>query len=269
MTHRITNLFICLSALAVPVAADPIPVRHIQGTFHAFLSIKDLDGHALAVGDLVQISHGARVTQRLTFHFRDGSLDDETAVYSQHTNFQLISDHHIQRGPSFPKPIDVSIDAASGTIISVTTKDGKSDTKQDNLDLPPDLSNGLTGLYMLNLDPAAASTRVSMVAPGDKPRLVHILITPDGDDRASIGGSTRTVTRYLAKIEIGGIAGAVAPLVGKKPADMHIWILPGPAPTLVRQEAQLFEGGPVWRIEQLAPVLITPTPPARAASPAR
>ena len=264
MAHRTTFLFVCLCALAVPLAADPIPVRHIQGTLHAFFSLKDLDGHALAVGDLVQVSHGTRVTQRLTFHFRDGSLDDETTVYTQHTNFQLISDHHIQRGPSFPKPIDVSIDAASGTITSVTTKDGKPDTKQDHLDLPPDLANGLTGLYMLNLDPGAPSTRVSMIAPGDKPRLVHILITPDGDshhqDRASIGGSPRTVTRYLAKIEIGGIAGAVAPIVGKQPADMHIWILPGPAPTLVRQEAQLFEGGPIWRIEQLAPALITPTP---------
>jgi len=273
LIHRTTILFICLCSLAVPLAAEPIAVRHIQGTFHAFLSIKDLDGHALAVGDLVQVSHGTRVTLRLTFHFRDGSLDDETTVFSQRTNFQLISDHHIQRGPSFPKPIDVSIDAASGNITSVTTKDGKSDTKQDHLDLPPDLANGLIGLYMLNLDPAAASTRVSMVAPGDKPRLIHILITLDGaadsQDRASIGGSRRTVTRYLAKIEIGGIAGAVAPIVGKKPADMHIWIIPGPAPTLVRQEAQLFEGGPVWRIEQLAPVLITPTPAAKAASPAR
>jgi hypothetical protein len=240
--------------------ADPIPVRHLQGTFHAFLSLKNLEGHALAIGDLVQVSHGTRVTVRLTFHFRDGSLDDETTVFSQRKNFQLISDHHIQRGPSFPKPIDVSIDAASGTVTSVTTKDGKPDTRQDHMDLPPDLANGLTPLYMLNLDPVAASTRVSMIAPSAKPRLVHLVITPDGEDRASIGGSGRAVTRYLAKIEIGGVAGVVAPIIGKQPADMHIWILPGPAPALVREEAQLFEGGPVWRIEQLAPALITPTP---------
>src|SRR6201999_701826 len=106
------------------VFADPVPVRRTQGTFHAFLVLKTLEGATLASGDLVQVAHGNRVTTRLTFRFRDGSLDDETTVFAQRATFRLISDHHIQSGASFPKPLDMSIDAVSGQVTS-RDKDGK------------------------------------------------------------------------------------------------------------------------------------------------
>lgn len=118
---------------AKQLAADPVPVRRSQGTFHGFLVLKTLEGSTLAIGDLVQVAHGDRVTSRLTFHFRDGSLDDESTVFSQRKVFQLIQDHHIQRGPSFPKPLDMLVDAATGQITS-RDKDGK--TTQNHLDLP-------------------------------------------------------------------------------------------------------------------------------------
>jgi hypothetical protein len=76
--------------------------------------------------------------------FRDGSLDDETTVFSQRQFFKLISDHHVQRGPSFPKPIDVSIDATSGQITS-QGEDGK--INQEHLELPADVSNGLPLIF--------------------------------------------------------------------------------------------------------------------------
>ena len=31
-------------------------------------------------------------------------------------------------------------------------------------------------------------------------------------------------THYVLKVEIGGLAGVVAPLVGKQPPDSHVWI---------------------------------------------
>jgi hypothetical protein len=55
--------------------------------------------------------------------------------------------------------------------------------------------------------------------------------------------------RARGKVELGGVAGVVAPLVGKKPSDMHIWVYEGAAPTFLRFEGALFEGGPIWRIE--------------------
>src|SRR5579875_1132580 len=114
--------------------ADPVPVLHPQGSSHGFLIVKTVDGTRIATGDATEIVHGDRVTSRVIFRFRDGSIDDDTTVFVQRGVFRLISDHHIQRGPSFPKPIDVLIEASTGQITS-RTEDGK--VRQDHLDLPP------------------------------------------------------------------------------------------------------------------------------------
>ena len=46
--------------------------------------------------------HTPRIAALLT-----GSVDDETATFSQEHDFRLIiSDHHIQKGPSFPHPTE-------------------------------------------------------------------------------------------------------------------------------------------------------------------
>ncbi|MEO6966340.1 MAG: hypothetical protein ABI076_10665, partial [Acidobacteriaceae bacterium] len=60
-------------------------------------------------------------------------------------------------------------------------------------------------------------------------------------------------TQYVLKTEIGGVAGLVAPLIGKEPKDIHIWILGGIAPAFVKLEGQLYQGGPMWRIELTSP----------------
>ena len=112
---RVLLLIVAFLLFVEPLAADPVQVHRTQGTFHGFLVLKTPEGKTLASGDLVQVAHGDRVKSRLTFRFRDGSIDDEVAIYSQRKVFQLISDHHIQRGPSFPKPFDMFIDARSGS----------------------------------------------------------------------------------------------------------------------------------------------------------
>ena len=47
-----------------------------------FLVLSDLEGTPLAAGDLGQVVVGDRVTSRLVFRFKDGSLHDETVVFS-------------------------------------------------------------------------------------------------------------------------------------------------------------------------------------------
>jgi len=89
-------------------------VRHVEGTVHGFLALRSKEGRVLAVGDLFEVVRGARVTSRLLFRFKDGSVDDETPVFSQRGTFQLITDHHVQKGPSFPHPMDLSIDVRRG-----------------------------------------------------------------------------------------------------------------------------------------------------------
>src|SRR5712672_2525246 len=92
-SRRLLPLAACLLAAATQVSADPVPVRRTQGTAHGFLVLKTLEGATLAAGDLIQVAHGNRVTSRLTFHFRDGSLDDQTTVFTQRGVFRLVSNH--------------------------------------------------------------------------------------------------------------------------------------------------------------------------------
>ena len=67
-------------------------------------------------------------------------------------------------------------------------------------------------------------------------------------------GSRRTAMRYVVKVEIGGMAGVVAPLVGKQPQDTQVWILGGEAPAFLRSQGSTCDGGPVWNIELTSPV---------------
>jgi hypothetical protein len=82
---------------------------------------------------------------------------------------------------------------------------------------------------------------------------VKLLISAEGEDSFSAGGSARKATRYVIKVDIGGVAGVVAPIVGKQPQDTHVWILGGDAPSFVKSEGPLYPGGPIWRIELTSP----------------
>jgi hypothetical protein len=242
-------------ALQPGAPAEPIPVRHVEGTVHGFLALRSKEGRVLAVGDLLQVVRGDKVTSRLLFRFRDGSVDDETAVYSQRGNFQLIHDHHVQKGPSFPHPMDMSIDMRSGQVtVRSEGKDGKEEVTTEHMDLPPDLINGLVLSIAKNISPETPETKVSMVVAAPKPRLVKVAISPQGEEPFSLVGSKRKATRFTLKIELGGVAGVIAPLIGKAPPEIQIWIAGGKAPAFVREEGPLYEGGPLWNIQLTSPV---------------
>jgi hypothetical protein len=59
---------------------------------HGFLVLRTLQGKDVADGDLGQVVHGDRVSRRLVFHFKDGSIQDESVVFSQRGTFRLLSD---------------------------------------------------------------------------------------------------------------------------------------------------------------------------------
>jgi hypothetical protein len=220
---------------------------------HGFLSLRTLDGTPLADGDLIQTSRGDRVTTRLVFHFKDGSIHDETAVYSQRQRFRLITNHLVQKGPSFPQPLDMSIDGSSGLVTVRYVDDGKPKVETERIEVPPDLANGVILTVLKNVSGAPPKT-ISLVAATPKPRLVKLGITAAGDEPFATGGAARKAIHYVLKVEIGGISGLLAPLVGKQPPDSHVWILAGEAPAFVKSEQPLFLGGPVWRIELVCPV---------------
>jgi hypothetical protein len=239
-----------LSVLHPGAQADPMPVHHAQGTLHGFIEIRAEDGSLVASGDSTEVVHGGRVTMQTLFRFKDGSSDDETTVFSQHRVFQLISDHHIQKGPSFPHPMDVTIDAQTGQItVRSTGKDGKQEVKTDHVDLPPDLANGMVPLVVENMASEEPETTVSMLVLAPKPRLVKLVISKGGEESFSVSGSDRKAIHYEIKIDLGGVAGVVAPLIGKKPPDIQVWTVGGPAPVFVREQGPLYSEGPIMTIQ--------------------
>jgi hypothetical protein len=200
------------------------------------------------------VARGANVTARLTFHFQDGSLHDETAEFSQRGQFRLIRDHLVQKGPAFPHPLDMTIDGGSGAVTVHYEDDGKQKVDSDQLKVPSDLSNGLILTLLKNVNPKAPPKSLSFVAATPKPRLVKLNLSVAGDESFSTAGQRRVATHYVLKVEIGGMSGLLAPLLGKEPPDSHVWILQGEAPAFVKSEQPLYAGGPVWRIELVSPV---------------
>ncbi len=252
---RLGGLIAC-AAVLLPrlLPAEPIAVRHTEGSVHGFLVLRTLEGKALADGDLIQSARRNRVTMRLVFRFRDGSIHDETVVYSQSQRFQLVSDHLVQKGPTFPQPLDMMIDGASGQVtVRYANEHGEQKVESEHIDVPPDLANGLILTLLKNVRPGSLPQTVSMIAATPKPRLVKLAISAAGEDRFSVGVSGRKATHYVLKVEIGGVQGLLAPLVGKQPPDFHVWILGGEAPAFVKSEQPLYLGGPLWRIELVSP----------------
>jgi hypothetical protein len=240
--------------LSGALSAEPVTVRYVEGTIHGFLVLRTQEGETLATGDLVQLSRRDRITTKVVFHFKDGSIDDETTVYSQRGVFRLITDHHIQKGPSFPHPLDLLIDTSTSQVtIRSVNKDGKEDVAIQHMELPADLSNGMIPTLLMNLPRDISQTKFSLLVATPKPRLVQLAISPDGDDPIWIQGSRLNAKRYLVKVEIGGVAGKVAPLVGKQPPDSHVWILAGEAPIVLRCLGPTQQDGPIWSTELTSP----------------
>lgn len=240
---------------------EGIAVRFPEGITHGFLTVSTLDGRRLGDGDVIQTVHGDQVTNHTVLQFKDGSIQDETVVYSQRGRFQVISDHMVQKGPAFPRAIDLSVDVAKG-LVTVRYSEGGGEMKvlTESMDLPADLANGIVPNVIKNTS-GAALTVVSMVVAGPKPRLVKLRIAPAGEESFSVGTLSKKAVKYVVHVELGGAAGVVAPLIGKQPQDTFVWVLGGDAPTFVKSEGPFFAGGPSWRQE-----LASPTWPAAGAA---
>ncbi|HEY4228855.1 MAG TPA: hypothetical protein VGO79_01720, partial [Thermoanaerobaculia bacterium] len=77
------GLALCAVGLAVrPLTAETVSVRFPEGLVHGFLTLRSVDGAILAEGDQIQYLRDGRVTSRLLLKFRDGSVSDETVVFT-------------------------------------------------------------------------------------------------------------------------------------------------------------------------------------------
>lgn len=256
------NLVILITPL--DAVSEPVTVRYTEGLVHGFLVLRTTDGQPIADGDLIQTVRGTRVTTRLVFRFKDGSLHEDTAVFDQGRQFRLVSDHLVQKGPTFPRSLDMSINGRTGEVtVKYTDDDGQPKTETERLDGVPDLANGMIATLLKNVRADAPLKTLSFVAATPKPQLVKLEVSVAGAERFSTGGTRRTATHYVLKVNIGGLKGVLAPLVGKQPPDSHVWILDGEAPAFLKSEQPLYTGGPVWRIELVSPAWPSSQPSSR------
>jgi len=251
------GLSICAVAFcSIQVFAQPSPstVRFVQGTIHGLLEMRAPDGHVVASGDIIQSVRGEHVTLHTLFNFKDGSTDDETTIFTQHRSFQFISDHHVQKGPFFPHPMDTFIDGRNGQVTTHTTdKDGKDEAKNSHVDLPPDIANGMIPLVIENMAYDDSTKNISMIVATPKPLVAKLIITKTDEDHYSLGGESRKATHYEIKIQLTGLAGVVAPIVGKTPPDIQIWTTTGSVPVFIREQGPIYPDSPIMTIQLTSP----------------
>ena len=257
-SHRALNIaslvLLVTSFHLSDASAEPIRVYEKQGSMHGFLVLKSTQGKVIAVGDQVNVVERNEVRSRLRFDFRDGSIDDEACVFEQGAVFRLISDHHIQKGPSFPQPLDLALNVPTGKVTWRQANGGNDEVKTERMDLPPDLSNGLTSLIVENFPQNAAEMKVPYLAVSSKPRVVNLSVRPIDKDTFYLAGVRRRSKRFNVHVEIGGLAGMVAPLIGKQPSDITMWVSDDEVPVFLRMKGALYEKGPIWTMELASPV---------------
>jgi len=252
----ITGAWVAVVVLLAPSSsrAEPVAVRHSEGLAHGFLTLLTPQGTPLGDGDLIQTSKGSRVTTRLVLRFKDGSKHEETSIYTQRTSFRLLSNHVVQSGPAFKTLRESKIDVLRSQVtVRYIGDDGKEVVSQEHQELPADLANGMTMILLKNLSPGSPKTTVSMLAFTPKPQIVQLEISPSGANRFSTAATWRKAIHYIVKVNVPGLKGTVASVLGKIPPDSHVWILGGEAPAFVAAETSLFSGGPQWRIELVSP----------------
>jgi hypothetical protein len=196
------------------------------------------------------------VKSRMVFRFKDGSVSDESTVYTQRDVFTLQSYHQVQRGPTFPRDVDFKVTRASATggtyQLATKSRDGKTNSDKGKVDLPADVSNGMVIASTKNLSPGAGRIlHLVVLAPG--PRVIELEINPAGEERLFHGDIRQSVTRYALRPKLGVLLGTAAKVVGKHPADQQLWMATQGAPGFVKFEGSMFPDGPVWRITLAVP----------------
>lgn len=234
--------------------ANPIPVRFAEGVTRGFLVLRSADGGKIGNGDLLQVPNGDRVESRLILRFDDGSLHDETVVFSQAKVFTMLSYRLRQTGPTFPYDLDASLTREGGryTVRSKSHDAEKEEVDSGSLDLPADVYNGMIPILVKNL-PEKGGETVHIVAFSPKPHVIGLELAPAEERKVLAGDVSKTATGYLLKPQLGVVLKLFASLMGKVPPDSHCWVIRDEVPAFMAFEGPLYVETPIWRIEVVSP----------------
>jgi len=242
------------AAAAGTLVAAPVPVRFVEGSLHGFLALRSIDGALVAEGDLLQVVRDEEVEKRMVFRFKDGSVLEESVVFTQNIVYSMKSYRMLQRGPVFTEDIEVSLERPTGKyrVKSKPHKTGRETVIDGTLELPPDVYNGLLFSIVKDL-PQGAGETVHFVAFTPEPRLIQLAVAPAGEQRVLVGDLAKTAIHYVLKPQLGIWLKLFATVLGRMPPDEHVWILMDDVPAFVRFEGPLYPTGPVWRIQLTSP----------------
>ena len=247
--------------VCLPADAAHIAVRFPEGIAHGFLLVRSLAGETIGQGEMTQVvKEGDLVESHLVFTFKDGSLHDEKVTFSQQRVFTMLRYHLVQRGPSFPDQIEVSIDrrTAEYKVRSKAGEEGKQEVLAGAFTLPDDVYNGIFVTMLLNL-PKGASETVSFLAFTPAPEVIKLELYLMGEHPVRIGDQTRKAVQYVFKPDVGMIRELLGKAAGKLPAQFHYdcWVLADEVPSFVQFEGPLQLMAPIVRIELVSPHLLT------------
>jgi hypothetical protein len=265
MRLSIASFFAVVAIVVTSIArpsAEPVAVRYVEGLTHGFLSLKTMEGKLLGSGDLIQTVRGTRVNSRLLLRYRDGSISDETTVFSQQKQFLMLTDRLIQKGPSFKTPLEATLDRSRGLVtVKYTDDKGEQKVEEEKMEFPEDLANGILMPLTKNFIKGPIPKSVSVIAITPKPMLVKVKFTNAGLEPFTFAGARRQATHFVLHVDIGGLKGLAAKIFGKQPPDSHIWIADGEAPAFVRAATPMATGDPLSVIELSGPVYHGGNPP--------
>lgn len=259
--HRFANLptmilMTCLlvTALltaALPAQAAPVPVRP-EGMVRGFLELDDARGKRIASGDYFQSVRAGEIKCRTALHFKDGSLHDETAFFTQKGSFVMQRYRLIQKGKAFDTAIEVSLERKSGKYrVETKGKNGREKVLEGVLDLPPDVYNGMVPIVLKNLSKGARET-VHMVAFTPAPKVIELEMVPSGEEKMLVGDLEKSAIHYVLKPKLGMLR-LPATLLGRNPPDNHIWAVTDEVPAFVKFVGPLAMGGEIWSIQLASP----------------
>ena len=125
----------------------------------------------------MQTVQAGHVTSQIIFHFTDGSVHDETTVFSQNNVFRLLSYHLCRRARHFGWTLDMTIDTQTGrVVVRHKDQDGEEEVEDEKLDLRSDVANGMMIPVLKNLSSQAVPATASFVAATPEPvrsKLAH------------------------------------------------------------------------------------------------
>jgi hypothetical protein len=238
------------------VEAAPVAVRSPERAVHGHLLLRSLSGETIGEGDVTQVVKAREVVEsHLVLRFKDGSLHDEKVVFSQQRVFKMIRYRLIQRGPSFPEQIDVSIDRGSAEYkVRSQAGKGKEEVLTGHFDLPNDTYNGMLVVLLKNL-PEGANEPVNILAFTPAPQAIKLQLLFIGEQTVGVGDLSTKTRRYVLKPQIEQLQELFGKLSGRLPADFHLecWILADKVPSFVQLEGPLQLMGPTVRIELVDP----------------